>query len=84
MTDEPGTDAPPVWQSMLDRHYDVRVTRTEDTHLGILKITDTRDGRVVLEESVPLSYGAMFGPDVLDVQAWKDRGIAVINALPES
>ena len=48
MTDEPGTDAFPVWQSMLDSYYDVRVTRTENTHLGILTITDTRNGRVLL------------------------------------
>ena len=84
MADEPGTDAFPVWQSMLDGHYDVRVTRTEDTHLGQLTITDTRDGQVLLEETVPLSYGAMFGPDILDVQAWQERGIAVIDAPPEA
>ena len=81
MTDESGTEPSTVWQSMLDGRYDVRVTRTEHTHLGILKITDTRDGRVVLEESVPLSYGAMFGPDIFDVQTWQERGIAVIDTL---
>ena len=84
MTDEPGTGALPVWKSMLDGHYDVRVTRTEHTHLGLLKITDIRDGRVLLEETVPLSYGAMFGPDISDVRDWQERGIAVIDALPET
>ena len=84
MTDEPGTDALPVWQSMLDGHYDVRVTRTEHIHLGTLKITDTLDGRVLLDETVPLSYGALFGPDIADVQAWQIRSIAVIDALPEA
>ena len=82
MTDEPGTDARPIWQAMLDGHYDVRVTRTEHTHLGLLTITDTRDSRVLLEEPVPLSYGALFGPDVLDVQAWQRRAIVVIDTLP--
>jgi len=84
MTDEPRTDATAVWHSMLDGHYDVRVTRTEDTHLGLLTITDTRDGQVLLEETVPLSYGAMFGPDIFDVQAWQERSLAVIDALPEA
>ena len=68
---------------MLDGHYEVRVTRTENTHLGILKITDTRDGRVLLDEPVPLSYGTLFGPDIFDGQGWKDRDIDVIDVLPE-
>ena len=74
MTGEPGTNAYPIWPSSMDCQYDVRVTRTEDTHLGLLKITDIRDGRLLLEEPVPLSYGAMFGADIFDVQVCQERG----------
>lgn len=69
MTGEAGTDAPSVWPSSMDGQHDVRVTCTEHTRLGLLTIADTRDGRVLLEETVPLSFGVLFGPHILDVHA---------------
>lgn len=76
------TNLPSTWQSDLDGHYDVRVLRTEKTHVGTLRITDTRDGTVLLEETVSVSYGAVFGPDIADIELWQQRAITVVDALP--
>jgi hypothetical protein len=61
-----------VWTSTLDRRYEVTVTRTDDYH-GVLTISE--GNQVLHRESVGLSYGAIFGPDLADVADW--RWIAV-------
>lgn len=69
-----------VWQSLLDGRYDVRVTRTDHPYRGTLTVQDTEAGETLLTEEVSLSYGAAFGPDVADVEAWADRAVRVVDA----
>lgn len=60
-----------VWQATLDERYDCRVERI-DGRRGELTVEDTRDGRLVLlRQTVTLSYGAVFGPDIQDVREWE-------------
>lgn len=57
-----------VWTSTLDGKYEVTVTRSDD-YVGELTISE---GDLVLHrETVGLSYGATFGPDVADVAEWQ-------------
>jgi hypothetical protein len=49
----------------------LRVERTSDPSYGTLIIHD--NGRDVVSERVRLSYNAIFGPDVQDVQDWQNR-----------
>lgn len=68
----------PVWSSRLDGRYDVVVVgNPENTHSGMLLISE--GDRVLLEEVVGLSYGAIFGPDVADIAAWQQRAVEFID-----
>ena len=57
-----------VWTSTLDGKYEVTVTRTDDYHA---ELTISEGNQVLHRESVGLSYGAIFGPDVADVADWR-------------
>jgi len=73
----------PIWTGTLDQRYVLTVSSTPQPRYGRLTITDNRDGTVLLDEQVPLSYGAVFGPDIGDVEAWQERATTLIDSLPE-
>lgn len=61
-----------IWQSGIDNGaWRADVTGTEDTSIGVLRIYDGKTGEQRFEQSVPLAYGAIFGPDVDDVYQWQ-------------
>lgn len=69
-----------VYQNKLDNKYDVVVERI-DRDNGILKIIDVNT--VLFTEQVKLAWGALFGPDVDDVQRWNEKCIDFVdNVLP--
>ena len=67
-----------VWESKLDTIYNCQVTRT-DEYKGILKLTNTENDWVLVEQEVSLSYGAKFGPDVDDVAQWQEICIQAVD-----
>lgn len=67
-----------VWESILDDHYECKVTRNSE-YSGQLKVLDTETNQVLLDEEVRLSYGAAFGPDVADVADWRDKIVKVVD-----
>lgn len=67
-----------VWESKLDTIYNCQVTRT-DEYKGILKLTNTENDWVLVEQEVGLSYGAKFGPDVDDVAQWQEICIQAVD-----
>ncbi len=70
-----------IWKSLPDKHYRVMVIRT-GPYRGEWSI---HDGDQVLDrQSVGLSYGALFGPDVDDVTDWQQRAIRFIDSLSAS
>ena len=72
-----------VWWSRLDNRYQVEVRRV-DERAAILRIFDhTRSDHLIHEESVGLSYGAIFGPDVADVAEWQERAMRVVDSATE-
>lgn len=72
-----------VWSARLDQKYQVSVEGDpEDGYKGTLRIAD--GDKVLLEEPVGLSYGALFGPDVSDVVAWQERAVQFIDGLEGS
>lgn len=65
-----------IWQNLLDHKYRCRVIRlTERT--GTLSISD--DDKELISCVVPLAYGALFGPDVDDVNDWQERCVKWID-----
>ena len=67
-----------VWESKLDTIYNCQVTRT-DEYKGILKLTNTENDWVLVEQEVGLSYGAKFGPNVDDVAQWQEICIQAVD-----
>ncbi len=71
-----------VWWSRLDSKYQIEVQRTEDGKGATLVVFDHTDNdKVVFSEPTSLSYGAIFGPDVSDVEIWKERSCNVVDNL---
>ena len=72
-----GADHPQlVWRSKLDDKFLIEVHRT-DNYSGTLYIFDhDKNDLGIASWDVMLSYGAMFGPDVADVEEWQ-KGVAV-------
>lgn len=59
-----------VWQDTLDQRYRVRVDRLS-LRSGQLTVKDDKTGQTLVDRVVHLSYGAVFGPDVADVDEWQ-------------
>lgn len=65
-----------VWQSTLDGRYEVVVVRVAP-YLGLLMITV--GGETLLSRQVGLMYNAQFGPDISDVDYWKQIAVNFID-----
>lgn len=71
-----------VWWATLDDRYEVEVQRTgpRDANLCVF---DHNDGDKELAcWPVPLAYGAVFGPDVDDVNSWQEKVLEFIDSRP--
>lgn len=67
-----------IWESKLDKIYQCEVNRI-DEYKGILKVTNTENHFVLLEQEVTLSYRSLFGPDVDDVAYWQDLSVQAVD-----
>jgi hypothetical protein len=69
-----------VWRSRVDKRYQVEVQRIDERN-GHLCIFDRDDNdRLIFEEEVGLSYGAIFGADADDVFIWGKIVLQAIDA----
>jgi hypothetical protein len=69
-----------LWWNRLDGKWQCEVQRVDDRE-AMLIIFDHADNTPIYQESVSLAYGAMFGPDVMDVEFWKERCCNVVDDL---
>lgn len=68
-----------IWEARLDDKYDVYVVD------GIPATAYVElDGEVLASKNVVLSYGAIFGPDMFDVEEWAQWAVSVVDNLPEA
>ena len=68
-----------VWWSRLDKRYQIEVQRSGEKS-GILIIFDHNDGnKAIFKSNVNLSYGAVFGPDVMDVELWQNMATDAVD-----
>ncbi|MCK9532881.1 MAG: hypothetical protein M0R77_20555 [Gammaproteobacteria bacterium] len=70
------SNAEVIWESKLDDKWDCIVTRVSE-YQGRLIVSDKDE--IILNESVPLAYGAAFGPDIDDVAQWQDKCVEVVD-----
>ena len=75
-----------AWAALLDQRYKIEVIPDKgETHSGTFVIFDGGDkDRLVHQEKVAISYGAVFGADAGDIALWQDKACAIIDALPKS
>ena len=68
-----------VWWATLDDRYQIEVQRASRS-TGNLCIFDHDDGdKELVNWLVPLAYGAVFGPDVGDVNEWQEKVLEFID-----
>ncbi len=68
-----------VWWSRLDNRYQVEVQRSGEK-TGTLIIFDHNDcDKAIFKSNVGLSYGALFGPDVMDVELWQNMATDAVD-----
>lgn len=74
--------AAPVWANTVDQgRFTVAVHPDPgDNYLGTLVVNVAESKEELLSRRVGLSYGAIFGPDVDDVNQWMALSIEVIDA----
>lgn len=72
-----------IWWARLDNRFQIEVQGLdEETHRGIFLIFDhNNDNKLVFSEEVPVSYGAIFGPDVSDIAYWQNKVIEVVDGI---
>ena len=74
-----------VWRAKLDGRYLVEASRDtggdDPAYRGRLRIYDhDHEMAVLLDDSIGFAYGSLFGPDVLDIEGWKERAMQIVDA----
>lgn len=75
-----------VWENTVDGNtWRCWVTRDPDSpdYRGRLRVARVSDGKVISDEPVTLAYGAVFGPDVADVDLWQSTALLAIDTQGE-
>lgn len=68
-----------LWAAIMDRRYKCEVQRTEP-YSGVLLAFDSKDNdKLIYELTVPISYDAKYGVDIVDVASWQDLIIEKID-----
>lgn len=68
-----------VWWTRLDDRYQIEVQELEGEKPTLRIFDKDKDFEEIYSEVVTLAYGAIFGPDVADVQVWQDRSLQFID-----
>ena len=64
---------------ILDKRYCIEIVR-DVAYAGTFRIFDGLDDfKLLHEEPTTVSYDAIFGPDVYDVQEWENLGIDIVD-----
>jgi hypothetical protein len=67
-----------IWNATLDERYECKVLRNS-YYSGQLQVFDNQQKKSLYDEEVRLSFGATFGPDVLDVVEWQNKVMEIVN-----
>jgi len=62
-----------IWRAKLDNRYLAEVHRTDGSHGKLLVFDHDKNDQEIACWEVSLSYGAICGPDVADVNEWEDK-----------
>ena len=73
-----------IWSNILDGRYDCKVVRNWSEHSGQLTIYDNQLNRYLLSKEVRLTYGAVFGPDAIDVSEWMGMIERAVDGVPDA
>ncbi len=68
-----------VWWSRVDKRYQVEVHRNSERSGTLFIFDHENNNKIIASKDVNLSYGAAFGPDVMDVELWQGLSIDAID-----
>jgi hypothetical protein len=66
-----------LWAAVLDERHVVEIQRIN--HRSYLCLFDL-DGKFRHAEETNVAFGAMFGPDVGDLEAWQERAVKIVDS----
>lgn len=69
-----------IWSVEIDNGKFKAWVESSESHKGILYV-ESSDKSKKFSQEVAISYGAMFGPDVDDVNAWGQAALNYIDSL---
>lgn len=67
-----------IWQGLLDEIYEVKAIRINESWANLIL---EKDGQLLDSREFPLAYGAIFGPDVADIDTWQKWAVERVDAL---
>lgn len=68
-----------AWAGVLDCIYGIEIVR-DRPYYGIFKIFNLDNKELIyVEKDVAISFDAKFGPDVLDIHEWQEKGLEIID-----
>lgn len=70
-----------IYSTQLDGRYILEVVRIDQNYGRLLLWDHQKDDACIMDNEVPLAYGAVFGPDAEDVMKWQDRCAAFVDSL---
>jgi hypothetical protein len=68
-----------IWWSRLDNKYQIEVQRIDGYHANLIIFDHELKDKKIFEKKVGLSYGARFGPDMEDVENWREIAAGFID-----
>lgn len=70
-----------IWHSILDGKYICQVrTNSSSSHQGLFTVYGPGQ-RLLYTQPVELSHGAIFGPDIDDVNNWKRMAAHFVDSM---
>ena len=68
-----------VWRSQLNDRYIIEMQRTGGYSGKLFVFDHNQSDQEIFSVDVGLSYLAMFGPDMADVQEWQEKVLDLID-----
>ena len=68
-----------VWRSKLDRRFLIEVHRTNSRSGKLFVFDHNKNDQEIFSTDIGFSYGATFGPDVIDIQEWENKVLDFID-----
>lgn len=67
-----------IWEAGLDGKYICQVSRVDNTTGNLFIINENE--KVIFKEEISLSFRTPFGPDINEIENWKEKCLNFIDS----